>query len=259
MCILQIWRQQSKQCEGREAGVGVEDPALAEDSFSTLPFSCLPASLPPSLLLHLRFPSSPRPSRPRTPRHATPHSHLWIPLPSPSPITRRRRRRLAPATHPASHFDPAPIPCPRPDSDSSLYRARGWEDSDGSWRGPLAPPRVIYPLAGSLPACPSGGSRRSWCLTYPSPSHLRRALSRTPSTLDLLLPSLPRHPIRSRSLRPPARLLRLSSAMFSHGADSAHDAGAVGVSSGGATVPTRFVWPYGGKRVFVSGSFTRLS
>jgi hypothetical protein len=75
----------------------------------------------------------------------------------------------------------------------------------------------------------------------------------------LLLPSLPRHPIRSRSLRPPARLLRLSSAMFSHGADSAHDAGAVGVSSGGATVPTRFVWPYGGKRVFVSGSFTRLS
>ncbi|XP_066366287.1 sucrose nonfermenting 4-like protein [Miscanthus floridulus] len=47
--------------------------------------------------------------------------------------------------------------------------------------------------------------------------------------------------------------------MFSHGADSAHDAGAVGVSSGGATVPTRFVWPYGGKRVFVSGSFTRWS
>jgi hypothetical protein len=48
--------------------------------------------------------------------------------------------------------------------------------------------------------------------------------------------------------------------MFSHGADSAHDAGTVGVSSGvGATVPARFVWPYGGKRVFVSGSFTRLS
>ncbi|KAL6909349.1 hypothetical protein ACP4OV_001630 [Aristida adscensionis] len=47
--------------------------------------------------------------------------------------------------------------------------------------------------------------------------------------------------------------------MFSHGADSAHDAGAVGVSAGGATVPTRFVWPYGGKRVFLSGSFTRWS
>ncbi|XP_062213075.1 sucrose nonfermenting 4-like protein [Phragmites australis] len=47
--------------------------------------------------------------------------------------------------------------------------------------------------------------------------------------------------------------------MFSHGADSAHDAGGVGVSSGGATVPTRFVWPYGGKRVFLSGSFTRWS
>jgi len=47
--------------------------------------------------------------------------------------------------------------------------------------------------------------------------------------------------------------------MFSHGADSAHDAGGVGVSSAGATVPARFVWPYGGKRVFVSGSFTRWS
>lgn len=46
--------------------------------------------------------------------------------------------------------------------------------------------------------------------------------------------------------------------MFSHGADSAHDAGGVGVSTTGATtVPARFVWPYGGKRVFVSGSFTR--
>ncbi|TVU44222.1 hypothetical protein EJB05_03658 [Eragrostis curvula] len=44
--------------------------------------------------------------------------------------------------------------------------------------------------------------------------------------------------------------------MFSHGADSAHD---VGVSPGGLTVPARFVWPYGGKRVFVSGSFTRWS
>ncbi|EEC76571.1 hypothetical protein OsI_14403 [Oryza sativa Indica Group] len=34
--------------------------------------------------------------------------------------------------------------------------------------------------------------------------------------------------------------------MFSHGADSAHDAGAV--STGASGVPTRFVWPYGGKR-----------
>ncbi|CAN6296981.1 unnamed protein product [Urochloa humidicola] len=47
--------------------------------------------------------------------------------------------------------------------------------------------------------------------------------------------------------------------MFSPGADSAHDAGGVGVSSVGTTVPARFVWPYGGKRVFVSGSFTRWS
>ncbi|CAM0878219.1 unnamed protein product [Alopecurus aequalis] len=50
--------------------------------------------------------------------------------------------------------------------------------------------------------------------------------------------------------------------MFSHGADSAHDAaaGGVGVSAGGpAVVPTRFVWPHGGKRVFVTGSFTRWS
>ncbi|GJN22604.1 hypothetical protein PR202_gb10184 [Eleusine coracana subsp. coracana] len=43
--------------------------------------------------------------------------------------------------------------------------------------------------------------------------------------------------------------------MFSHGADSARD---VSVSAGGPAVPTRFVWPYGGKRVFLSGSFTRL-
>uniref|UniRef100_A0A0E0GWX7 CBS domain-containing protein n=1 Tax=Oryza nivara TaxID=4536 RepID=A0A0E0GWX7_ORYNI len=43
--------------------------------------------------------------------------------------------------------------------------------------------------------------------------------------------------------------------MFSHGADSAHDAGAV--STGASGVPTRFVWPYGGKRVYLTGSFTR--
>lgn len=49
--------------------------------------------------------------------------------------------------------------------------------------------------------------------------------------------------------------------MFSHGADPAHDAsaagGGVGVSAGGPVVHTRFVWPHGGKRVFLSGSFTR--
>ncbi|KAM0886190.1 hypothetical protein ACQ4PT_029876 [Festuca glaucescens] len=47
--------------------------------------------------------------------------------------------------------------------------------------------------------------------------------------------------------------------MFSHGADSALDAsaGGVGVSAGGLTVPARFVWPHGGKRVFVTGNFTR--
>uniref|UniRef100_A0ACD5XF23 Uncharacterized protein n=1 Tax=Avena sativa TaxID=4498 RepID=A0ACD5XF23_AVESA len=41
--------------------------------------------------------------------------------------------------------------------------------------------------------------------------------------------------------------------MFSHGADS----GGVGVSAGGPVVPARFVWPHGGKRVLVTGSFTR--
>jgi hypothetical protein len=53
--------------------------------------------------------------------------------------------------------------------------------------------------------------------------------------------------------------------MFSHGADSAHDAAAaggvgVGVSAGGvpALVPARFVWPHGGKTVYLTGSFTRF-
>ncbi|XP_077219139.1 sucrose nonfermenting 4-like protein isoform X2 [Tasmannia lanceolata] len=44
--------------------------------------------------------------------------------------------------------------------------------------------------------------------------------------------------------------------MFSPGQDSTPE------TSGGATtvlVPTRFVWPYGGRRVFLSGSFTRWS
>jgi hypothetical protein len=49
----------------------------------------------------------------------------------------------------------------------------------------------------------------------------------------------------------------ISVAMFSHGADPAHD---VDASAGGApTVPACFVWPYGGKRVFLSGSFTRFA
>jgi hypothetical protein len=53
--------------------------------------------------------------------------------------------------------------------------------------------------------------------------------------------------------------------MFSHGADSAHDAAAgggvgVGVSAGGvpALVPARFVWPHGGKTVYLTGNFTRF-
>ncbi|KAG8061860.1 hypothetical protein GUJ93_ZPchr0003g16555 [Zizania palustris] len=47
--------------------------------------------------------------------------------------------------------------------------------------------------------------------------------------------------------------------MFSHGADSAHDAGGVGVSTGGSAVPTRFVWPYGGKRVYPHGLLYEVS
>jgi hypothetical protein len=43
--------------------------------------------------------------------------------------------------------------------------------------------------------------------------------------------------------------------MFSHGADSS----GVGVSAGGPTVPARFVWPHGGKRVLVTGTFTRFA
>jgi hypothetical protein len=49
--------------------------------------------------------------------------------------------------------------------------------------------------------------------------------------------------------------------MFSHGADSAHNAsaGGVGVSAGGLTLPARFMWPHGGKSVFVTGNFTRFA
>lgn len=44
--------------------------------------------------------------------------------------------------------------------------------------------------------------------------------------------------------------------MFSPGTDSSHDLGPVGEA---ALIPTRFVWPYGGRRVFLTGSFTRWS
>ncbi|XP_059648521.1 sucrose nonfermenting 4-like protein [Cornus florida] len=44
--------------------------------------------------------------------------------------------------------------------------------------------------------------------------------------------------------------------MFPSGADTGHDASGV---SGTVLMPTRFVWPYGGRRVFVSGTFNRWS
>ncbi|MQL71542.1 hypothetical protein Taro_003852 [Colocasia esculenta] len=42
--------------------------------------------------------------------------------------------------------------------------------------------------------------------------------------------------------------------MFSQGADGRQDAGG---TTGTVLIPMRFVWPYGGRRVFLSGSFTR--
>ncbi|XP_010931609.1 sucrose nonfermenting 4-like protein isoform X2 [Elaeis guineensis] len=44
--------------------------------------------------------------------------------------------------------------------------------------------------------------------------------------------------------------------MFSSGIDSQQEPSGL---AGAMLVPTRFVWPYGGKRVFVTGSFTRWS
>lgn len=44
--------------------------------------------------------------------------------------------------------------------------------------------------------------------------------------------------------------------MFGSGGDIGHDNGGV---SGAVVVPTRFVWPYGGRRVYLSGTFTRWS
>ncbi|XP_072996780.1 sucrose nonfermenting 4-like protein isoform X1 [Typha latifolia] len=44
--------------------------------------------------------------------------------------------------------------------------------------------------------------------------------------------------------------------MFSTRSDSSHEVGGVG---GPLLIPTRFVWPYGGRRVFLTGSFTRWS
>lgn len=42
--------------------------------------------------------------------------------------------------------------------------------------------------------------------------------------------------------------------MFSPSMDSARDAGGV---AGAVLIPMRFVWPYGGRSVYLSGSFTR--
>lgn len=42
--------------------------------------------------------------------------------------------------------------------------------------------------------------------------------------------------------------------MFSSGTEFLQEVAGV---SGSALVPTRFVWPYGGRRVFLTGSFTR--
>jgi hypothetical protein len=42
--------------------------------------------------------------------------------------------------------------------------------------------------------------------------------------------------------------------MFSPGTESSHDLGRAGDA---ALIATRFVWPYGGRRVFLTGSFTR--
>lgn len=46
--------------------------------------------------------------------------------------------------------------------------------------------------------------------------------------------------------------------MFSPSMDSARDVGGV-VSAGTVLIPVRFVWPYGGRTVYLSGSFTRWS
>ncbi|XP_004508285.1 sucrose nonfermenting 4-like protein [Cicer arietinum] len=45
--------------------------------------------------------------------------------------------------------------------------------------------------------------------------------------------------------------------MFTPRMDSARDAG--GVAAGTVLIPMRFVWPYGGRSVYLSGSFTRWS
>ncbi|MCI16613.1 sucrose nonfermenting 4-like protein, partial [Trifolium medium] len=43
--------------------------------------------------------------------------------------------------------------------------------------------------------------------------------------------------------------------MFSPSMDSARDVGVV--AAGTVLIPMRFVWPYGGRSVYLSGSFTR--
>lgn len=43
--------------------------------------------------------------------------------------------------------------------------------------------------------------------------------------------------------------------MFPSGMDYSRGSGG-GVATGTVLIPTRFVWPYGGRTVYLSGSFT---
>ncbi|KAL1808401.1 hypothetical protein DCAR_0727860 [Daucus carota subsp. sativus] len=47
--------------------------------------------------------------------------------------------------------------------------------------------------------------------------------------------------------------------MFPSGMDFARESGGGGVATGTVLIPTRFVWPYGGRTVYLSGSFTGWS
>lgn len=44
--------------------------------------------------------------------------------------------------------------------------------------------------------------------------------------------------------------------MFPSGMDYARESGGAAAAAGTLLVPTRFVWPYGGRTVYLSGSFT---
>lgn len=44
--------------------------------------------------------------------------------------------------------------------------------------------------------------------------------------------------------------------MFGPGGESGRSS-STGGGGGTVLIPTRFVWPYGGRRVYLSGSFTR--